>query len=72
MVGAPAAADAIARAKRLPNLRVGLHVTVADGRALLPPHEIPQPQRRRDGNLPTNLVSAPACTGSSRRERGAT
>jgi len=31
MVGAPAAADAVARARRLPNLRVGLHVTLVDG-----------------------------------------
>jgi len=31
MVGAPAAADAVERARRLPNLRVGLHVTLVDG-----------------------------------------
>jgi chitin disaccharide deacetylase len=31
MVGAPAAADAIARARRLPSLRVGLHVVLVDG-----------------------------------------
>lgn len=41
MVGAPAAADAIARARRLPQLKVGLHLVLTDGRALLPPHEIP-------------------------------
>jgi hopanoid biosynthesis associated protein HpnK len=31
MVGAPAAADAVARARRLPNLRVGLHLVLVDG-----------------------------------------
>lgn len=31
MVGASAAADAVARARRLPRLRVGLHVVLADG-----------------------------------------
>jgi hopanoid biosynthesis associated protein HpnK len=41
MVGAPAAADAVARAKRLPNLRVGIHLTLVEGRPTLPPAEIP-------------------------------
>jgi hopanoid biosynthesis associated protein HpnK len=41
MVGAPAAADAVERAKRLPCLRVGLHLVLADGPAVLPPHHIP-------------------------------
>ncbi|KWR90739.1 hypothetical protein RM96_07445 [Cupriavidus sp. IDO] len=41
MVGAPAANDAVARARRLPSLRVGLHVVLADGPATLPPAQIP-------------------------------
>jgi chitin disaccharide deacetylase len=41
MVGAPAAADAVARARRLPRLRVGLHIVVIDGRPVLPAGEIP-------------------------------
>ncbi|HEV7814500.1 MAG TPA: hopanoid biosynthesis-associated protein HpnK [Janthinobacterium sp.] len=41
MVGAPAAADAVTRARRLPGLRVGLHVVLADGRAVLPRAHIP-------------------------------
>lgn len=41
MVGAPAAADAVARARRLPQLRVGLHLVLADGPAVLPRSEIP-------------------------------
>lgn len=35
MVGAPAAADAAARAKRLPGLAVGLHLVLVDGRPVL-------------------------------------
>jgi hopanoid biosynthesis associated protein HpnK len=41
MVAAPAAADAIARARRLPGLRVGLHLVVIEGPAALPAREIP-------------------------------
>jgi hopanoid biosynthesis associated protein HpnK len=41
MVGAPAAADAVARARHLPGLRVGLHLVLADGPAMLPPDRIP-------------------------------
>lgn len=41
MVGEPAAADAIRRARALPGLRVGLHLVLADGRAVLEPGLIP-------------------------------
>jgi chitin disaccharide deacetylase len=41
MVAGPAAADAVRRARRLPNLRVGLHVVLADGLASLPHQQIP-------------------------------
>ena len=41
MVAAPAAADAIRRARALPNLRVGLHLVVIEGPAVLPPTQIP-------------------------------
>src|SRR5271170_945002 len=40
MVGASAAADAVARARRLPGLRVGLHLVLIDGAPVLPPCEI--------------------------------
>jgi chitin disaccharide deacetylase len=40
MVGAPEAADAVARAKRLPSLKVGLHITLVDGRPVLPPRQV--------------------------------
>jgi len=41
MVGAPAAADAIRRARRLPNLRVGLHLVLVEGRPVAPAAAIP-------------------------------
>jgi len=41
MVGAGAAADAIERARRLPTLRVGLHVVLVQGRPVLPPEQVP-------------------------------
>jgi len=41
MVSGPAAADAVARACRLPQLRVGLHIVLIDGRPVLPPERVP-------------------------------
>jgi len=41
MVAAPAVADAVARARQNPGLAVGLHLVLADGRAMLPPTRIP-------------------------------
>ena len=41
MVAAPAAADAIRIARANPGLRVGLHLVVIEGPAVLPPHDIP-------------------------------
>lgn len=41
MVGAPAAADAVERARRLPGLRVGLHVTLVDGGPVSDPALLP-------------------------------
>ena len=41
MVAAPACADAVARARRLPGLRVGLHLVLVEGRALLPHADLP-------------------------------
>ena len=41
MVGAPAAEDAVRRARELPRLRVGLHLVLADGCAVLPRQQIP-------------------------------
>jgi hopanoid biosynthesis associated protein HpnK len=41
MVGGRAVADAVARAHRSPNLRVGLHLNLVDGHPLLSQEEIP-------------------------------
>lgn len=41
MVGAPAAADAVRRARDLAGLSVGLHLVLADGWSVLPPRSIP-------------------------------
>lgn len=40
MVAGPAAADAITRAKRLPKLRVGLHLVLLEEKPVLPPEQI--------------------------------
>ena len=53
MVGAPAAGDAVARARRMPDLRVGLHVVLIDGKAVLPPDEL-HGLARRDGRFDEN------------------
>src|SRR5580658_5235993 len=41
MVAGPAAADAVRRARVLPELRVGLHLVVIEGHAVLPASQIP-------------------------------
>jgi hopanoid biosynthesis associated protein HpnK len=41
MVGAPAAAGAVQRAKAMPRLRVGLHLALTDAQPVLPPEQIP-------------------------------
>jgi len=40
MVGAPAAEDAVARARRLPRLGVGLHLVLVDGKPILPADQV--------------------------------
>ena len=41
MVGAPAAASAVASARRLPRLAVGLHLALVDAKPVLPPSAVP-------------------------------
>lgn len=41
MVSAPAAADAVARARRMPSLRVGLHLVMVEAWPTLPPERLP-------------------------------
>jgi hopanoid biosynthesis associated protein HpnK len=57
MVSGEAAADAVERARRLPTLRVGLHVVLVQGRPLLPPENVPD-LVEENGELGTRLVRA--------------
>jgi chitin disaccharide deacetylase len=57
MVGAAAADDAVARARGLPTLRVGLHVVLVQGRPVLPPERVPDLVDER-GDFTGRLVSA--------------
>ncbi len=57
MVAGDAADDAVARARRMPTLRVGLHVVLVRGRPALPPEQIPD-LVDEDGRLSTRLVAA--------------
>ncbi|HEY1868172.1 MAG TPA: hopanoid biosynthesis-associated protein HpnK, partial [Candidatus Cybelea sp.] len=57
MVGAPASADAIARARALPSLAVGLHVVLVHGRPVLPAERVPD-LVDKNGNFDTDLVRA--------------
>src|SRR6185312_8306814 len=57
MMGAPATADAVRRARELPGLRIGLHLVLTDGTPVLPPADIPSlvnEQGRFRSNLFTN------------------
>jgi hopanoid biosynthesis associated protein HpnK len=57
MVGEDAVADAVAVAKRLPGLGVGLHVVLVDGKPVLPPALIPDLVDAQ-GRFPTDQLSA--------------
>jgi chitin disaccharide deacetylase len=57
MVGAAAAADAARRARAMPGLRVGLHLTLCDGVAVLPRRQIPD-LVDADNRFHDNMVSA--------------
>jgi chitin disaccharide deacetylase len=57
MVAAPAATDAVARARRLPGLKVGLHLVLIDGAPLLPPAELGG-LLGRDGHFEENQIRA--------------
>ena len=57
MVGGPAAADAVARAHRLTDLRVGLHLVLVDGRPVLPGRQVPG-LVRRNSEFDPNMARA--------------
>ena len=55
MVAAPAAADAVRRARTMPGLKVGLHLVAIEGPAVLPPSVIPD-LVDADGNFPSDQL----------------
>ncbi len=57
MVGAPHATDAVERARRLPSLRVGLHLVLVEGRPVLPTEQIPA-LAGPDGQFSNHLARA--------------
>lgn len=59
MMSGDAVTDAIARARRMPTLRVGLHLVLVDGVPLLPAKAIPD-LVDRDGRFPRDLLRAGA------------
>jgi hopanoid biosynthesis associated protein HpnK len=59
MVSAPAAADAVARAKAMPRLRVGLHIVLVEGRPTLPAVALPD-LVDASGNFRTDMVTSAA------------
>ncbi len=55
MVSGPAAADAVAKARALPKLAVGLHLVVIEGEPTLPPDQIPD-LLGPDGRFPSDQL----------------
>lgn len=73
MVTGEAAADAVARAKRLPKLGVGLHLVLVDGIPVLPPEQIPD-LVGSDGRLSPNVFAQGVrifCVPAARRQLAA-
>ena len=68
MVAAPAAADAIARARRMPSLRIGLHLVLVAGRPLLPASALPHLVDDQ-GYLRTDLAALGALIAANRHAR---
>jgi len=68
MVAGPAAGDAIARARRLPSLRVGLHLVLVEGAPMLPASKVGRLLDAR-GQLRSDLATFGAAIAFSRRVR---
>lgn len=68
MVSGAAAADAIACARRLPSLRVGLHLVLVDGRPVLPAASVPH-LVGTDGTFRSDLAAFGTRLAFSRRAR---
>ncbi len=70
MVTGEAAEDAVARAKRLPHLGVGLHLVLVDGIPALPPEQVPD-LVGRDGRFSNDVFAAGVrifCRPAARRQ----
>ncbi len=70
MVSGPAAEDAVKRARRMPSLRVGLHVVLVEGRPILPAAAVSH-LVDTDGRLRSDMAALGiliACSSSARRE----
>lgn len=59
MVSAPAAADAVERAKAMPRLRVGLHIVLVEGKPTLPASAVPD-LVDASGNFRTDMAASAA------------
>ena len=73
MVTGEAAADAVARAKRMPKLGVGLHLVLVDGVPVLPPEQIPD-LVGSDGRFSANVFTQGVrifCLPAARRQLAA-
>lgn len=68
MVAAPAAADAIARARRMPSLRVGLHIVLVEGRPVLPASAVTH-LVDRNGAFRSDMAALGAVISFSRQAR---
>jgi chitin disaccharide deacetylase len=68
MVAAPAARDAVARARRLPSLRVGLHLVLVEGAPVLPASELSHLVDER-GRLRSDMAALGVALAFSRRAR---
>jgi hopanoid biosynthesis associated protein HpnK len=68
MVSAPAAADAVARARRTPSLRVGLHLVLTEGRPVLPASAV-RHLVDGSGSFRTDMAAVGAAIAFSRQAR---
>jgi len=73
MVAGTSAADAVARARRMPSLRVGLHLVLVEGRPVLPPAAVSH-LVDADGAFRSDMAALGtliACSAEARRELAA-
>ncbi len=68
MVSAPSAADAVARARRTPSLRVGLHLVLTEGRPVLPASAV-RHLVDGSGSFRTDMAALGAAIAFSRQAR---